>query len=573
MKNALPVMHLLLCCLIAPLVTCAQDLGQIGKAKPVVVTGGVDLRGILYKANGIADRYPSSSMLLSGNIDLQLYGWSLPFSFSISDKNRSYAQPFNQFGVSPHYKWITLHAGYRNITYSPFTLGGYTMLGAGVELRPGKFRFGMMYGRLNKATVIDSITQSLTPVAYTRKGLAAKIGYGSDQNFFEFSALRASDDSASMRVNKGSYDSSLLPNAFPAENLVAGLTDRITIARKLVFESDIALSVYTRDKNSTLSLDSADDVAIIKNADGLMTVNGTTDISTAVNASIAWKEKNYQLKFQYRRIDPNFKSMGAYFLNTDLENYTFAPSFKALKSKLRFNGSIGFQNDNLDDNKRSTSKRVIGSANLSADLTSKLGIDINFSNYSINQQPNTTLFADTLKITQTTYNFSVMPRYILAREAATHVALVSVNYMKLNDFNTAYTGAQAARTLDNINAILSYQLTLNPSSTTVGASFNYTILKSDYLEDKNYGITLNGDQAFLKNKLVVRATVSMLQSLREEESSMLLNSNLQFRYRVYKRHFVSLQGFLVRNSPKIDVSALQRKYTESRLEAAYNFNF
>jgi len=39
--------------------------------------------------------------------------------------------------MSPYYKWITIHVGYRNINYSQFTLAGHTILGAGIELHPG----------------------------------------------------------------------------------------------------------------------------------------------------------------------------------------------------------------------------------------------------------------------------------------------------------------------------------------------------------------------------------------------------------------------------------------------------
>lgn len=552
---------------------CAQDIEQIAQSKPVQLRGGIDVRGIFYTATGIVNRYPSSSLLASGNMDFQLYGWNMPFAFSLSNKSQQFSQPFNQFGVSPKYKWITLHAGYRNITYSPFTLAGYTMLGGGADLRPGKFRLGFMYGRLNKATVVDTLTQSLTPVAYTRKGLAARVGYGTDQNFFELSLLKAADDSGSLKVNKLKYDSSILPNAFPSENAVAGISNRFTIAKKLVFESNAAVSVYTRDVNSSIPADSAGHTGIIKSLNGMIRVNGSTDLSTAWNAAIAWKEKYYQLKIQYRRIDPNFKSMGAYFLNTDVENYTFAPSFHAFKNKLRFNGSIGFQNDNLDKNKKSTSKKVIGSANVGADITARLGVDLNYSNYSINQQPNTTLFADTLKITQTTYNLSVAPRYIILREALSHMILLSVNYMKLNDFNTAYTGNQAARTLNNLNTIGGYQLRLNRTNTGIGVTFNYTILKSELLKDKNYGITLGGDQSFLKNKWTTRATLSLLKTERDNASGMLINSSVSAKYQLFKQHFISMQGFLISSKPRNNTSALLRKYTELRVEAGYNFNF
>ncbi|MDP4256024.1 MAG: hypothetical protein Q8938_18595, partial [Bacteroidota bacterium] len=110
----------------------AQDIGTWGSQKPVSLRGSAQIRGIFYGASGIPDRRTPFSYLFAGNLTADLYGVSIPMNFSISEQDRSFSQPFNQFGISPHYKWITLHLGYRNISFSPYTLAGYTLLGAGV---------------------------------------------------------------------------------------------------------------------------------------------------------------------------------------------------------------------------------------------------------------------------------------------------------------------------------------------------------------------------------------------------------------------------------------------------------
>ncbi|MGE8377958.1 MAG: hypothetical protein ACN6PN_06385, partial [Sphingobacterium sp.] len=176
----------------------AQELSNITKEKPFRFDGNVELRGMFYHASGIADRMEPVNYLISGSPTISLYGWRIPFSFTLSKKQSSFQQPFNQFGLSPTYKWITLHAGYRNVTFSPYTLAGHTILGGGVELHPGKLRFGLMYGRLNRATVIDTASMSLVPYSFTRKGLAVKLGYGTSANFFDLNLLHAKDDSSSI---------------------------------------------------------------------------------------------------------------------------------------------------------------------------------------------------------------------------------------------------------------------------------------------------------------------------------------------------------------------------------------
>ncbi|HLL95708.1 MAG TPA: hypothetical protein VK404_12060 [Spirosoma sp.] len=155
---------------ITSLPTYAQDLSTLGKQKPVTLNGGLSVRTIFYSAKGIEARRQPFSYVVTGAPVLSLYGWSVPVSFVFSEQERSFRQPFNQFGMSPTYKWVTLHAGYRNLSFSPYTLAGHTILGGGVELTPGIFRFGFVYGRLNRATAVDTTSGLLEPFNYTRWG-------------------------------------------------------------------------------------------------------------------------------------------------------------------------------------------------------------------------------------------------------------------------------------------------------------------------------------------------------------------------------------------------------------------
>lgn len=100
----------------------------------------------------------------------------------LSNFENKFYQPFNQFGISPKYKWATLHLGYRNLTYSNYTLAGHRILGAGFDLKPKNFRIGFMYGQLRRSASIDS-SMNANPMyvrpapTYKRLGMAAKLGY------------------------------------------------------------------------------------------------------------------------------------------------------------------------------------------------------------------------------------------------------------------------------------------------------------------------------------------------------------------------------------------------------------
>jgi len=62
---------------------------------------------IIIRVGKEAYRKPFTWML-TGSPTLSVYGITLPFSFTISEQQRNFRQPFNKFGVSPYYKWAKL---------------------------------------------------------------------------------------------------------------------------------------------------------------------------------------------------------------------------------------------------------------------------------------------------------------------------------------------------------------------------------------------------------------------------------------------------------------------------------
>ena len=134
---------LLFLCLTLSKVTYAQNVST----QAVKVSGGLNAYAGLYQASGIDARNQTTPFGLSGSVNVSLPGGvSLPFSMVLGNQGASFRQPFNQFGVSPTYKWAMVHAGYRNVQFSPFTLAGHTFLGGGFEINPGKLRLGAVYG-------------------------------------------------------------------------------------------------------------------------------------------------------------------------------------------------------------------------------------------------------------------------------------------------------------------------------------------------------------------------------------------------------------------------------------------
>lgn len=560
------------------LVTCsimqslhAQDLAQMKNAKPFDIQGDLQARAIFYNVNGIAPRYLPFNYLISGSPTVSIYNIQIPIYFSISRQQSSFTQPFNQFGLSPTYKWITLHGGYRNLQYSPFTLAGHTFLGGGVDLHPGKLRVSAMYGRFNKATVLDTLQGLYTEnFSYKRMGYAAKVGYGTDKSFIDFSMLHAKDDEQSRPAAGGDLLDSL--KITPAENVVAGFQTRLSfLQNRLVFESDAAVSVYTTDARLGSLEDSVStlDVGML---DKLTTINYSSEIYSAIQASVSYKVKRLGMKIQYRRIDPGYKSMGSYFLNNDLENITLNPSVVTWKGKIRMTGSIGFQHDNLQDKKRATASRVIGAASLSADFTENWGVDISYTNFSNTQRANTLRFADSLRVAQSTQNASFSPRFLKVTPLHSHSVILALNFNTFKELNSQ-------RSLDDTgNDILTqiyfatYQIGFTASQSSVYATVNHAELGNDRIEDKNTGLTIGGTKSWLGNKVLVTASSGYILQNRNGGRGYILNESLQGRYTFLPKHSLQLMMVYIGNYPDA-VSEIQRKFMELRVEIGYNFNF
>ena len=565
--QGIKLLFIALLILISTGIVFGQDLSNISKQKPVTLSGSVNLTGIFYNATGIADRRAPFTYVLSGNPILDIYGLAIPFNFIVSQDNKTVQQPFNQFGISPTYKWITLNLGYRSITYSPYTLAGYTMLGAGIELTPGKFRAGFMYGRLNKGTKLDTASQSLVPYSFTRKAFAAHIGYGTTSSFIDISMLKGKDDPGSGPKKIDSLTQLVLPEA----NTVGGISGKVTFFKKLFIEGNAGASIYTRDINSPIQVDSAN--SLVKFAQKIAIINGTTEYFFAYDASMGYAAKTFQLKLQYVHIDPDFQSFGAYFFDNDLERYAFAPSFRLFKNKLRFNGSIGFQHDDLKNQKEARSRKVISNATMSADITQKFGIDVTYTNFSNNQQPKTIVFSDSLKVAQTTQNISITPHLYFINKITTNTIIGGVTLMKLNDFNGSYSQGSASNNINSKQYFLNYSFGVIAAKLNTFLNLNSLTLNGGSTTDKNTGFTIGASQSYLKTSaLKLSLSGGLSRDVRNNGRSNILTSSGNLQYTLGKKQTFGLLYFYTNNQPK-NISTLYPAFTETRVEASYNLNF
>lgn len=539
----------------------AQDLSNIKEIKPFSIEGNIGLNSSYYSNFGtILNRQSPFGFGLNANATISLYGISMPFSFNwYSNEKAGFTQPFNQFGISPTYKWLTFHLGYRNVSFSEYTLNGYTFLGVGLEARPGKFRLGAIYGKFNQNSEYDLLMVDSIP-KLTRTGWAAKIGYGTNERFVDISFLHIGDNTKNLSDSLITFNSST-----PAQNIAIGLTSKFKITSKLFFNFDGSTSIFTNNRMVTPS----NQEGLLGIAGHLMTVNNTTEYHNAIKAGLNYRFSTNTISgIEYRRIDPGFSSMGSYFFNNDLEMITLNQTVSFLKNKITARASIGYQHDNLNKIKTKTSNRLIGSVSGNYNINKNWAIDLTYSNFSINQKAIKTLQSNDLKIYQLNHNFALMPRFMKSSEKTSHVVILNLNRMKLSDKNQE-TSLQS--NTDTYIAMLIYNLGIIKYKLNISLGINYTnMINLNYLNNMA-GLTSNISKSFLQEKMNLNIYNALMYNKINNDIGAIVNSGLNLAYRFHPKHSLTFNFTWIHNS--FTNSNSNPSFNEIKGDFGYVFTF
>ncbi len=545
---------------------CAQEKSKMsGVAK---VSGGLNAYAGFYTANGLAGRNQPTPFGLSGAVTVSLPGGiSLPFSAVLGNQGASFRQPFNQFGVSPGYKWATVHAGYRNVSFSPFTLAGHTFLGGGVELNPGLLRVGAVYGRFNKAVSSTLVDPNVIP-SFKRTGYAVKLGYGKANNYVDLVMLRAQDDTASISGVNASPEL----NPTPSENLVVGVTSRLLLIKHFTVEVDAAASSYTRDMRAP-EVQAEGKNPLVRLFGQMMTPRLSSQLTQATQAAVGYQDKWGSLKLQYKRIDPNFQTMGAYYFQSDIESYTLATSLNLLKGKARFTGSYGRQYDNLAKNKNAATGRSVGSLMVSINPGPVFGVDISLSNYGLSQRAGLRPLIDTLRIAQNNLSATLNTRYSVFNTELSHIFTFTATHQQLADLNKT-TASQTENNSLNLN--LGYFLQHNQNGLGMNLMLSYTQTRLPSVDPllsnervRFYGPTLGTNYSFFKKKLTTSANFSYLINQQYGVTGKVLNASANAGYQLGKKQSLSL----MLNYLNSDTGVQSEKFNELRGNIGYGISF
>lgn len=539
----------------------AQDLGAIGKEKPFRVNGSLSLLGgpYFYSGDG-APRNEPFWWNSTGSLTLGIYGWQVPVSFNVGSQQRSWTQPFNRYGMSPYYKWAKFHLGYRSIRFNPYTMAGVQFLGGGVELEPKGFRFAAFYGRFSKPVAQDTLAAIAPRPAYERTGYGVKVGVGNRRSYFDVMAFRAADDTSSIPTVVGGR----LENA-PKENVALGISSRLALGKRLTWQFDLGASAMNEDVRAPELIGS--DVPEFTR--GLFRPRLGSRLVFAGNTSLSYAYKIFSLRGEVKQVDPDYRSLGAYYQAADLRAITVAPSVRLWKNKLRLSGSYGHQQDNLSGRKMATSVRRIGSANISWNPSRSYGADLAFSNYGIEQEAGLRVLSDTFRVAQVNRSYTLSQRYMRTNAHRTFTITLTGGLQQLQDLNPYNTFASAENEVIHGNLFLSRMRHGDNLSVSGGMNFSHNSnAAGTYVL---VGPSIGVGRTLAKKKLTASLNTAWNVAMQNERTAgHTVNAGSSLQYRVSAMHRFQITANALFNSTSFVAS---REFTEVRLLAGYVFVF
>lgn len=510
---ALQITCMVFCC--KPAFT--QNLEKIGKKDMITVNGGMNLNSIFCDSYGLTARRDPFTWYFNGNLNITILDVLLPFTYSYSNQQSNYTQPFNMQSCSPKYKWVQAHIGTTSLTYSPYTLSGYVFTGAALELTPKGFFIGGMYGRFRKAVQFDPLTE-IADVSYKRMGYAFKAGFENGANALTISYFHAQDEPASLLFVPNDLDLA------PQENTAVAVSGKTTLWKVITLQADVGASGITRNIFSESETSSYNGWQ-----KWLLHTKTTSEFFRAWKCSAGFTGKIFSISLMNEHVDPGYETFGAYYFNNDLENWTVAPALRLLKGKLTLSANTGFQKNNLAGDRLATTQRWVGSATIAFAPSRKWMINLAYSNFTsyTRNRPQVDPFwtpspADTLSFYQVAQQGNATVSYRFGeKKTVQNIALIG---------SYQVTGQQQSGDVlpatEILNGNLAYSLQWVKSKWSLTLLSNYNQSNNGQFIVQQFGPGLQLGKSFMQGRL--RFSGGAVYN-RQQANSVLLNNVMSYR--------------------------------------------
>lgn len=500
------------------------------------VTGGVNANMIFYNSKQQNSREPFS-YLLSGNLNLSAFSFNIPVFYSLTNQgnNLGYTAPFdfNRICIMPKYKWVKAYIGNVSMTFSPYTLSGFPFRGAGLELTPrSPFKISLMGGQLLKA-VSEEDALGGVPV-YERFGYGIKTSFEKERYKIGWIGFYAKDNIKSLAYTGN--DSGVTPK----ENFVNSLLFSTSLLKDLSFNVEYALSVLTDDTR-------AESLPGGNFKDILFSAKESTVFLNALNVNFDYSIQKSKVGLTYERIDPNYNTLGAMYLNNDLENIALRFSRPFYNDNINISASLGYQRDDLKQEKKQSTKRVVGSINMNYKITDQINFTGNYSNFStytnkkldqfeLINNPNI-VAADTLDYRQLSQNANLNLTYSFGKKKNQNM---NFNYSiagQANEQGGIIRKGQAS-TVQNFN--LGHTINFLGIKTALNSSLNFTSSQVGLFDNSSLGASVGASKKLLKEKLNSNFGLLYNNTQSDTDSSAVFGIKLNNSYTLLQKHNFAL---------------------------------
>lgn len=464
----------------------SQDLSNLRGATPFRITGSIGTNNTFYhSSNPFQMRSPMANTLFA-NLNLEVYGLQIPLSFHMSNDNTDFSHPFARFGMSPRYKNLQLHLGYRSLNFSPFTYQNRMFYGAGLDFNWRLLRFSVFSGSLNQAREFSLEEQQpmQRSIAYHRQAYGIKLGVGNARNYFDLILFNARDDTLSINPALGQY-------LQPKENLILGTSFRFNLGSRVSISSNIAASAYNDNMRSRqLEIEELDWM----NDFYTPRFGSVIRLAGDIRAQVSLGRVNTML--QYRLIQPEFNSLGTTYMANNLQQMGVSFNASLFDNKLSTNVSVFYQEDNVTKTQLYTNTGIAVNMNANARFSERFLLTTNYNTFSQLQNDGTAIVNDSTRLDRIMHNLALMPTYTftdnLERTHSFHANLSASTNLNRNQM------LQTASDNSTFSGGAGYTINFDAAKVNLMTNYSYQQSSSDHFSYNAHNVSLGAGKRFLE---------------------------------------------------------------------------
>ena len=521
------------------------------KKKPFSISGSASVSGVYNQASDSPTDEPFL-YFFNGNITLGFYDWTMPINYRYTNQGDAldYQIPFkfNRLSLHPKYKWILAHIGDVSMSFSPYTFNSLQFTGGGLELTPEKYplRASFMGGRLAKATEYDGRPQTIP--TYERWSYGTKLSYKKEDLEIGGILFFANDKANSLSVP--------IPDEkkiYPLSNQVYSGFAKYKPLHFIEVFGEYALSLLGNTQSQKQDF-------------------------TAYNAGINFIFTKASVGVRYEKVDPDYKTLGAYYFVNDMENITLNSSLNLFKGNVSIATSIGRQHDNLNQQKPKQSNQWVGSANVNAKVTPKLSLSGSYSNFTMftnklinpfDRINNPQLYEhpqDSINYRQVSQNTNANIAYAINEKQN-----ITLSY-SFNDVVNKQNDIVRRGGISRFhNAGAAYMVQFPESKLSLSPSFNYSYSIVAREKTEVMGPSLTVGKKFFEDKLntTLLGNYSISQSATSKGSTA--NAQLNINFLPWKNHQFTLSALQSFRNAENDTQNTSAQSTNVSVGYTYHF--